>query len=67
LGPGNLGLLPARKAPRVRVILEVRPGSDGGKVVMLAPDAPDGERSLLASRVVTLPWDVGTCFQVAAS
>jgi len=45
----------------------VDPGSDGGKVVMLAPDATDGERSFLASRVVTLPWDMGTTVAAVAS
>ena len=49
------------------VVLDVRPGSDGGKVVMLAPDATDGERSFLASRVVTLPWDMGTTVAAVAS
>lgn len=56
--PGDLVVLGAREVPRVRVVLDVRQGSDGGKVAMLAPDAPDGERSFLASRVVTIEWDV---------
>jgi hypothetical protein len=65
--PGDLVVLHTREAPRVRVVLDVRPGSDGGKVVMLAPDATDGERSFLASRVVTLPWDMGTTVAAVAS
>ena len=65
--PGDLVVLHAREVPRVRVVLDVRPGSDGGKVVMLAPDAADGERSFLASRVVTLPWDMGTTVAAVAS
>jgi hypothetical protein len=54
--PGDLVVLHAREVPRVRVVLDVRPGSDGGKVVMIAPDAPDGERAFLSSRVATLDW-----------
>jgi hypothetical protein len=65
--PGDLVVLHAREAPRVRVVLDVRPGSDGGKVVMLAPDATDGERSFLASRIVTLQWDMGTTVAAVAS
>ena len=64
--PGDLVVLSARESPRVRVVLDVRQGSDGGKVVMLAPDATDGERSFLASRVVTLAWDVGASITAAA-
>lgn len=64
--PGDLVVLSARESPRVRVVLDVRQGSDGGKVVMLAPDATDGERSFLASRVVTLAWAVGTGIAAAA-
>lgn len=58
--PGDLVVLGAREVPRVLVVLDVREGRDGGRVVMLAPDAEDGKRSFLASRVVTLPWDIGT-------
>jgi hypothetical protein len=65
--PGDLVVLHAREVPRVRVVLDVQPGGDGGKVVILAPDAPDGERSFLASRVVTLPWDLGTAEVEVAS
>ncbi|HYH96729.1 hypothetical protein [Hyalangium sp.] len=64
--PGDLVVLHSREMPRVRVVLDVRPGSDGGKVVMLAPDATDGERSFLASRVATLAWDLGTTSATAA-
>src|SRR5690606_5599719 len=56
--PGDLVVLHAREAPRVRLVLDVRPGSDGGKVVVLAPEATEGERSFLAPRIVTLPWDM---------
>lgn len=34
---------------------------------MRAPDAADGERSFRASRVVTLPWDMGTTVAAVAS
>ncbi len=54
--PGDLVVLHAREAPRVRVVLDVRQGGDGAKVVILEPTSPDGERSFLASRVATLPW-----------
>lgn len=64
--PGDLVVLHAREVPRVRVVLDARPGTDGGRVVMLAPDAPDGERSFLGSRVVTLAWDLGTSSAAAA-
>ena len=65
--PGDLVVLHVREAPRVRVVLDVRPGGEDGKVVMLAPDATEGERSFLASRVVTLPWDMGTTVAAVAS
>jgi hypothetical protein len=56
--PGDLVVLHARETPRVRAVLDVRRGSDDGKIVLFAPDAPDGERSFLASRVVTLVWSM---------
>jgi hypothetical protein len=56
--PGDLVVLQAREAPRVRVVLDVGTGSDGGKVVMFDPDAKDGVRAFLASRVPTLAWEV---------
>lgn len=65
--PGDLVVLHAREAPRVRVVLDVRPGGEGTKVVMLAPEGADGERSFLASRVVTLPWSIGTGVSAVAS
>jgi hypothetical protein len=58
--PGDLVVLHSRESPRVRVVLDVRPGSDGEKVVILAPDDCDGERWFLASRVATLPWESTT-------
>jgi hypothetical protein len=64
--PGDLVVLHSRDMPRVRVVLDVRSGSDGGKVVMFAPDAPDGQRAFLASRVATLAWDLGATKEVAA-
>ncbi|MFE8597794.1 hypothetical protein [Archangium violaceum] len=64
--PGDLVVLSARESPRVRVVLDERQGSDGSKVVVLAPDATDGERSFLASRVVTLAWAVGAGIAAAA-
>jgi hypothetical protein len=65
--PGDLAVLHSREAPRVRVVLEVREGSDGDKVVMLAPASTDGERSFLASRVATLAWNVGASTAAVAS
>lgn len=47
-----------RETPRVRVGLDVRAGSDGDKVVMLAADTIDGERTFLASRPTMLAWDL---------
>ena len=65
--PGDLVVLHAREAPRVRVVLDVRQGSDGGKVVVLAPDAEDGERWFLASRVATVSWEAPASTKAAAS
>jgi hypothetical protein len=62
--PGDLVVLHAREAPRVRVALNVRQGNDGGKVVLLTPD---GERSFLVSRVVTLAWNASANASAAAS
>jgi hypothetical protein len=56
--PGDLVILQASEDPRVRVVLEVRQGRDGGKVVICAPDEEDGERAFIASRVATLEWEV---------
>lgn len=55
--PGDLVVLHNRESPRVRVVLDVRQGSNGGKVVVLAPDTADGVRAFLASRVTTLAWN----------
>lgn len=65
--PGDLVVLHSKETPRVRVVLDVRPGSEGGKVVMFAPDKPDGERLFFASRVATLKWELAAGVQVAAS
>lgn len=56
--PGDLVILGSREVPRVRVALDVRPGSDTAKVALLAPEAPAGERWFLASRVVAVDWNV---------
>jgi hypothetical protein len=65
--PGDLVVLHAREAPRVRVVLDVGRGSDGGKVVMFDPDAKDGVRAFLASRVLTLAWEVSVGADAVAS
>ena len=54
--PGDLVLLNSRESQRVRVVLAVRPGSDGEKVVFFDPEGKDGERAFQSSRVATLPW-----------
>jgi len=54
--PGDLVVLHPREAPRVRVALDIRQGSDGGKVIFFDPGASDCQRAFLASRVSTLPW-----------
>jgi hypothetical protein len=54
--PGDLVVLHSRESPRVRIVLDVRQGSDGGKVIMFDPEGTDGERAFLASRVTTLAW-----------
>jgi hypothetical protein len=64
--PGDLVILPAREAPRVRVVLDVGRGSDGSKVVMFDPDAKDGVRAFLASRVATLAWGAAAADAVAS-
>ena len=65
--PGDLAILPGREAPRVRVVLDVRPGTEGSKIVVLAPDALDGERTFLASRAPTMAWDAGRVRAATAS
>jgi hypothetical protein len=57
--PGELVVLHGRELPRVRVVLDVRQGSDGAKVMVLAPDATESERFFLASHVATLAWKTG--------
>lgn len=54
--PGDLVVLHSRESPRVRVVLDVRQGSDGGKVVLFDPKGTDRERVFLESRVTTLAW-----------
>jgi hypothetical protein len=54
--PGDLLVLGATVSPRVRVVLEVRPGSKGETVVFLDPTSEKGNRTFLAKHVVTLPW-----------
>ncbi|MBN1609946.1 MAG: hypothetical protein JW940_25185 [Polyangiaceae bacterium] len=54
--PGDLVVLSERESPRVRVVLDVRPGSDERKVVFFDPGATNEERAFLVSRVRTLPW-----------
>lgn len=65
--PGDLVILRSSEEPRVRVVLDVHHGKDGGKVTILAPDAPTGERSFLASRVATLSWDTALGVRTAAN
>jgi hypothetical protein len=55
--PGDLVVLGNRETPRVRVVLDVRPGSEGGKVVVFDPAGTDRERMFLSSRVSTLAWN----------
>jgi hypothetical protein len=55
---GDLVILRANEVPRVRVVLDVVDGSDGGRILIFDPDAKDGTRAFLASRVPTLPWNV---------
>jgi hypothetical protein len=52
--PGDLVVLNSPESPRVRMILDVRAGSNGEKVVFFDPGEEAGERSFLASRVATL-------------
>lgn len=66
VGPGDLVVLASREAPRVRVVLEVRQGSDGAKVGILAPEVTDRMRSFLASRVATLAWEAGASEALAS-
>jgi len=54
--PGDLAILNAREAPRVRVVLEVGAGSGGETLVMFDPGAKDCVRTFLASRIPTLAW-----------
>lgn len=64
--PGDLVVLRMGESPRVRVVLEIRQGAAGEKVVLFDPDAESGERSFLASRVPTLPWQAEPANAAAA-
>lgn len=63
--PGDLVILAHRETPRVRVVLEVVPGSEGDKVVVFDPDDEEGERLFLSSHATTLAWDIGMNVQLA--
>lgn len=62
--PGDLVVLHGRAVPRVRVVLDVR---EGAKLVVLAPDATDGELSFLASHVATVAWGTVASSKAVAS
>ena len=53
---GDLVVLRDGETPRVRVALVVVGGSSDGKITIFDPDAKDGTRHFMASRVATLPW-----------
>ncbi|HWA72805.1 MAG TPA: phospholipase D family protein [Polyangiaceae bacterium] len=55
--PGDLAVLHSAESPRVRVVLRTSEGGEGAKIVVLAPDDENGERTFLASRVATLAWE----------
>lgn len=65
--PGDLVVLHGRELPRIRVVLDVRQGSDGAKVMVLVPDVMEGERFFLASHVTTLAWKMGVSSAAVAS
>lgn len=50
---GDLAVLSSRESPRVRVVLDVRPGKDSDKIVLFDPN---GEREFVISRVASLQW-----------
>jgi hypothetical protein len=54
--PGDLVVLGPQEFPRVRVLLDVRPGSEGTKAVFFDPATPRRERAFLCSRIRSLPW-----------
>lgn len=54
--PGDLVVLGGRELPRVRLVLDVRPGTDGAKVVFFDPAGILERRAFLSSRVPSLPW-----------
>ncbi len=54
--PGDLVILNDHESPRVRVILDVRQGGGGDKIVIFDPEAVNHERTFLGSRLGTLPW-----------
>lgn len=55
-GAGDLVVLGDGELPRVRVALAVVGGGSDGKVTIFDPEAKDGTRHFMASRVLTLPW-----------
>ncbi len=65
--PGDLVVFNGRELPRVRVVLDVRQGSDGAKVMVFAPGATESERFFLASHVATLAWKTGGSSAAVAS
>lgn len=58
--PGDLVLLGANEEPRLRVVLEFLGGADGGRVSFFDPEATNGTRTFLVSRVKTFPWGTRT-------
>jgi hypothetical protein len=64
---GDLVLLHPNEAPRVRVVLDVVEGGDGGKMSVFDPDRRDGFRTFLVSRMPTLPWSVSISATAVAS
>jgi hypothetical protein len=55
--PGDLVVLSERFDPRVRVVLEVAASGGDTKVTFYDHDEESGQRTFLASRVATLPWE----------
>jgi hypothetical protein len=65
--PGDLVVLPARKEPRVCVVLNVGTRSNGVVIDILDHREGGFVRSFLSSRVATLAWDVDTSAEPVAS
>lgn len=64
---GDLVLLHANEAPRVRIVLDVVGGGDGEKISVFDPGRKDGFRTFLVSRMPTLPWSVSISATAVAS